>query len=147
MPVVQTRRTRSSKHRAIRNAVVEALESRGLLAATIYVDQFAFGATADGTTWDTAFLNLRDAITAAQSGDTIESASGTYLPSDGTTQPPASITRPALASARARRARSKPGWRRRAASVAALKCGMVRVTVRPRVTAGRRSTIWCRRSS
>ena len=89
MPVVQTRRTRSSKHRAIRNAVVEALESRWLLAATIYVDQFAFGATADGTTWDTAFLNLRDAITAAQSGDTIEIASGTYLPSDGTTQPPA----------------------------------------------------------
>jgi predicted outer membrane repeat protein len=63
------------------------MEGRWMLAATIYVDQGAAGTTQDGTTWDTAYLNLRNAITAAQSGDTIEIAGGTYLPTDGTTQP------------------------------------------------------------
>ncbi|MFI5378808.1 MAG: SdrD B-like domain-containing protein [Tepidisphaerales bacterium] len=88
MPVVQNRRMGWSGRRAVRVAAVEAMESRRLLAATIYVDQGAAGATHDGSSWDSAFLNLRDAITAAQSGDTIHIAGGTYLPSDGTVQPP-----------------------------------------------------------
>ncbi|HQO78972.1 MAG TPA: hypothetical protein PLG17_10740, partial [Thermodesulfobacteriota bacterium] len=45
-----------------------------------YVDASAAGG--DGTSWETAFTDLQDALAAAADGDTIHVAQGTYVPGD-----------------------------------------------------------------
>ena len=48
-----------------------------------FVDQSATAGLADGLSWENAFLNLGDAISAAGAGDTIRVANGTYRPDQG----------------------------------------------------------------
>ncbi len=71
--------------RRIRSGCIfaEALESRRLLT-TIYVDAHATSATHNGVTWNTAYTDLQQALTASVSGDTIRVADGTYKPGSGT---------------------------------------------------------------
>ncbi len=49
-------------------------------AAVIYADIDAPGVTEDGTTWDTAYIDLQAALAGASSSDEIHVAQGTYLP-------------------------------------------------------------------
>jgi len=56
-------------------------------AGTIFVDDGAVGA-ANGTSWNDAFPLLQDALVAAQSGDDVWVAEGTYLPDLGGGQTP-----------------------------------------------------------
>ncbi|MBG0861126.1 MAG: hypothetical protein IQL11_16630, partial [Bacteroidales bacterium] len=51
-------------------------------SATIYVDKRAQGAN-NGTSWNDAYLEVRDAFNAANSGDEIWVAEGIYKPTDG----------------------------------------------------------------
>lgn len=66
-----------------RRSLFESLEIRQLLS-TIYVDAGLTASTHDGTTWATAFIDLQQALTAANSGDQIDVAGGTYKPTAGT---------------------------------------------------------------
>src|SRR4051812_45040227 len=61
-------------------AVLEPLERRSLLAATIYVDGGSPGPTHNGTSWGSAYIDLQAALAAAVSGDKIRIARGTYKP-------------------------------------------------------------------
>jgi len=49
-------------------------------AGVIYVDKDATSTLHDGVSWCTAFTDLTAALDAAQPGDTIRVADGTYLP-------------------------------------------------------------------
>ncbi len=49
-----------------------------------YVDQNAEGGNADGSSWENAFADLQTALAAAEDGDTIWVAAGTYYPTTGT---------------------------------------------------------------
>src|SRR5205823_11174776 len=62
---------------------VEVMEVRRLLSSTILVDDSAPGVTQDGTSWETAYLTLQEAIAAASDGDTILVGQGTYYPTTG----------------------------------------------------------------
>jgi hypothetical protein len=53
----------------------------------IYVDDDAFF-SGDGSSWQTAFKYLQDALTVVQSGDEIRVAQGVYKPAPGYTPPP-----------------------------------------------------------
>ena len=58
--------------------------------STVYVEADASGTTCrgapDGSSWDCAFASLQNALAAAQSGDELWVANGTYLPDDGDAQ-------------------------------------------------------------
>ena len=56
-------------------------------AGIIHVDDDATGLN-DGSTWSDAFVHLQDALAAAQSGDQIWVARGTYNPDQGAAQTP-----------------------------------------------------------
>ncbi len=58
--------------------LVEWLERRQLLAGTIYVDLNAPGPTHDGTSWDSAYTDLQQALAGAASGDNLRVADATY---------------------------------------------------------------------
>lgn len=49
-------------------------------AGVIHVNVLASGATHDGTSWDTAYTSLQDALAVAESGDQIWVARGRYTP-------------------------------------------------------------------
>jgi len=57
--------------------MIEPFELR-LLLSTIYVDANATGATHDGTSWPTAFVDLQQGLALAVAGDEIHVADGTY---------------------------------------------------------------------
>jgi predicted outer membrane repeat protein len=59
---------------------IEKIEGRQLLSTTIYVDQHAPGAVQDGTSWETAYINLQPALSAASSDTEIKVADGEYTP-------------------------------------------------------------------
>src|SRR5262249_33705729 len=61
---------------------IEHLEPRQLLSAVWYVDVNAPGPSHDGTSWDTAFQDLQQALTSATAGSEIHVADGTYRPTD-----------------------------------------------------------------
>ncbi len=61
----------------------EALEGRRLLT-TYYVDANAPAGTPDGIGWNTAYLDLQQALSVAVSGDEIHVADGTYKPTSTT---------------------------------------------------------------
>ena len=82
---------RSSNHRKnkalIRSAFLpEQLEPRTLLSRVLYVDwQDHNGADSnDGASWQSAYTDLQHALAAAESGDEIRVADGTYKPTAGT---------------------------------------------------------------
>lgn len=54
-----------------------------LAGGIIYVDVDAPGPVHDGSTWDTAFVHLQDALAVAQPDDEIRVGQGTYLPDEG----------------------------------------------------------------
>ncbi|MCF8246612.1 MAG: hypothetical protein K9J37_10385 [Saprospiraceae bacterium] len=54
--------------------------SSHLSATILYVNANAQGGNNDGSSWPNAYLNLQDALTAADYGDTLWVAMGTYLP-------------------------------------------------------------------
>jgi hypothetical protein len=74
-------RPRSGKSK--RQFIIESIEPRVLLSKTIYVDVNATGATHDGTSWATAFVDLQQGLAAAVSGDEIHVADGIYKPTSG----------------------------------------------------------------
>lgn len=67
---------------ARRRSCFERIEAR-LLFTTIYVDINALGESHDGASWDSAFVNIPAALSAAGSGDDVRVADGTYFPTSG----------------------------------------------------------------
>jgi hypothetical protein len=63
---------------------IEPLEARRLLSTTWYVDTAASGASHDGTSWNSAYTDLQQALAAATAGDAIHVAQGTYKPTSTT---------------------------------------------------------------
>ncbi|HEX2973856.1 MAG TPA: Calx-beta domain-containing protein, partial [Tepidisphaeraceae bacterium] len=63
--------------------MAEPLEQR-LLLAVLYVDLNATGPLHDGSSWDSAYVDLQPALIQAQAGDQIRIADGTYKPTAGT---------------------------------------------------------------
>lgn len=63
--------------------LIDLLEPRRLLAI-LYVDLNAPIGTNDGSSWGNAFLDLHEALNAANSGDSIRIADGTYKPTSTT---------------------------------------------------------------
>ena len=61
-----------------------------LLHGQIFVDQDAMGAN-DGSSWANAFTKLEMAILAAEEGDQLWVAAGTYIPGEGTSAPDTSF--------------------------------------------------------
>ena len=59
--------------------LVHAFKIRG---SHLYVDSLATGA-GEGTSWDSPFRHLQDALAIAHKGDTIHLGKGTYYPDDG----------------------------------------------------------------
>lgn len=68
-----------------RQKPIEAIEPRVLLS-TLYVDANATGTVHDGTSWNSAYLDLQLALATSVSGDEIRVADGTYKPTSGTDQ-------------------------------------------------------------
>ncbi|HEX4796632.1 MAG TPA: SdrD B-like domain-containing protein [Humisphaera sp.] len=54
------------------------------MLSTVYVDAGSAAAAPDGKAWGSAFPDLQSGLAAAQSGDTILVAAGTYKPTSGT---------------------------------------------------------------
>lgn len=71
---------RSRKFNALQQSILEPVESRFLFSKIIYVDAHASGATLDGESWSTAFVDLQQALSGATvgSGDEIRIADGVY---------------------------------------------------------------------
>ena len=63
----------------------------------IYVDRYAAIGSNDGTSWETAFRTLQDALAVAVSGGSIRVARGRYWPDEGSGQtnndPPSTLER------------------------------------------------------
>jgi predicted outer membrane repeat protein len=59
---------------------IDALEARQLLSSTRYVDLNSPGPVHDGTSWDSAYVDLQQALADAQSGDELRVADGNYRP-------------------------------------------------------------------
>jgi len=64
--------------------LAEALEARFLLATDIHVDANSPAPLPDGSSWEIAYADLQQALTAAVSGDRILVADGTYKPTTTT---------------------------------------------------------------
>jgi hypothetical protein len=62
---------------------LEALEDRTVPSTVWYVNASAAGAAPSGTSWSSAFTDLQSALGAAQAGDQIWVAQGTYKPTAG----------------------------------------------------------------
>ncbi|HEX4792867.1 MAG TPA: SdrD B-like domain-containing protein [Humisphaera sp.] len=67
---------------ASRKRQIERLEPRFLLS-NVYVDAGSSAASPDGKAWATAFADLQAGLAAAQAGDKILIATGTYKPTSG----------------------------------------------------------------
>ncbi len=78
------RERKSGRNQSQLLRAIESLESRLLLSATRYVDLNSPGPTHDGTSWDSAYVDLQEALAAATAGDEIHVADGTYRPTAGT---------------------------------------------------------------
>jgi hypothetical protein len=72
-------RSTRSRHRRF-SARLDPLEPRQLLSATLYVDINSPGPVHDGTSWDSAYVDLQQALADAQSGDELRVADGNYRP-------------------------------------------------------------------
>ncbi len=78
------RERKSGRNQSQLLRAIESLESRLLLSATRYVDLNSPGPAHDGTGWDSAYVDLQQALTAATAGDEIRVADGTYKPTADT---------------------------------------------------------------
>jgi hypothetical protein len=71
--------------RLVRLAAAVLLCSAAASAGTlVHVDQDALGGANDGSSWDDAYLDLKDALLFAPAGAELRIAEGTYLPDQGT---------------------------------------------------------------
>ncbi len=75
---------KSGRNQSRFSRAVESLESRLLLSATRYVDLNSPGPAHDGASWDSAYIDLQQALAAATAGDQIHVADGTYTPTADT---------------------------------------------------------------
>lgn len=66
-----------------RRCLIEAVESRLLLSGVIHVDAQGSSAVPDGASWDSAYLDLQQALAVAVAGIEIRVADGTYIPTAG----------------------------------------------------------------
>jgi hypothetical protein len=82
---------REKRRRTRHPCAIEPLESRLLLARTLYVDINSQGATQDGASWSSAYRDLQLALSAAIAGDQIHVADGVYKPSIGSAGPTFSL--------------------------------------------------------
>lgn len=71
------------KSGSLKRAAIESLEGRSLLS-TYFVDASAPGPTYDGSSWNSAYVDLQQAIAVAVAEDEIRVADGLYKPTSGT---------------------------------------------------------------